>query len=94
MVSPEHILSHHHLDLVLDLGPHISRDVIGQLIGGALEGLDGLLELADHGVSCLLLSLLLVLHVALELLDVYGDEGEQKNQSSKYRIGFYVLPGI
>lgn len=69
-----YVLSHHHLDLVLDLRPDVSRDVIGQLIGGALEAVDHLLELADHGVACLLLPLLPVLHVSVQLLDVCEEE--------------------
>lgn len=69
-----YILSHHHLHLVLDLGPDRGRDAAGQLIGGALEAIDHLLELRDHGVPRLLLPLLPVLHVGVELLDVCRDE--------------------
>lgn len=73
------ILSHHHLDLVLDLGADVGRDVAGQLIGGALEAFHHLLELANHGVACLLLPLFTVLHVVLQLLDVC-DEKKQRKQ--------------
>lgn len=59
---------------MLDLCPDVSCDVIGQLIRGALEAVDHLLELANHGVPCLLLPLLSVLHMGLKLLDVYEDE--------------------
>lgn len=68
---------------MLDLCPDSSCDVIGQLISGALEALDHLLELADHGVSCLLISLLSVLHVSLKLLDVCNVESQMKNISRK-----------
>lgn len=60
-----YILSHHHLDLVLDLSPDASCDVIGQLIGGALEAVNHLLELAKQGVSCLMIFLIFVLNVGL-----------------------------
>lgn len=66
---------------MLDLCPDISCDVTGQLISGALEAVDHLLELANHRVSCLLLSLLFVLHVGLKLLDVYEDKSQQKEIS-------------
>lgn len=64
------ILSNHHLDLVLDLGPDASCDVVGQLIGGALKTVNHLLELANQRVPCLLFSLLSVLQMGLQLLDV------------------------
>lgn len=73
------VLSHHHLDLVLDLRAHVGRDVVGQLIGGALEAVHHLLELADQGVACLLLPLFAVLHVSLELLDVCDRKGTKEN---------------
>lgn len=66
-----HILSHHHLDLVLDLSPHARCDVAGQLIAGALEAVHHLLELLHHGVSSLRLPLLPVPCVSLQLLDVW-----------------------
>lgn len=75
------VLSHHHLDLVLDLRADVGRDVAGQLIGGALEAFHHLLELADHGVARLLLSLLPVLHVILQLLDVC----EKKEKKKKHK---------
>lgn len=64
---------------MLDLSPNISRDVIGQLIGGGLKAVNHLLELANQGVPCLLLSLLPVLHMVLKLLDVYEGEIQQEN---------------
>lgn len=73
-----YVLSHHHLDLVLDLSPDICCDTIGQLIGGALEVVHHLLELFNHGVSCLLLPLLPVPCMSLQLLDVCKDESQQK----------------
>lgn len=78
-----YVLSHHHLDLMLDLSPEVRCDVVGQLIGGGLEVVDHLLELANHGVSRLLFSLLSVLHVTLELLDVCKDERQEKNLPSQ-----------
>lgn len=69
-----YVLSHHHLHLVLDLGPDGGCDAAGQLISGALKAVDHLLELPDHGVPCVLLSLLPVLHVGVELLDVCRDQ--------------------
>lgn len=85
MVNKEqlsYILSHHHLDLMLDFSPDVSCDVVAQLISGALEVVDHLLELANHGVSCILVSLLSVLHMSLKLLDVYKDESQEQNLSS------------
>lgn len=78
--SPEYfcVLCHHHLDLVLHLRADIGRNIVGQLISGALEAVHHLLKLADQGIACLLLSLFPVLHVSLELLDVY-DKNKQKN---------------
>lgn len=76
------VLSHHHLDLVLDLGAHVGGDVVGQLIGGALEAVHHLLELADQGVACLLLPLFAVLHVSLQLLDVC-DQKETKETTQE-----------
>lgn len=86
MVNKEqlsYILSHHHLDLMLDFSPDVSCDVVAQLISGALEVVDHLLELANHGVSCILVSLLSVLHMSLKLLDVYKDESQEQNLSSR-----------
>lgn len=68
---------------MLDLGPDASRDVVGQLVGGALKTVNHLLELADQGVPCLLVSLLSVLQMGLQLLDVCDRE---KKKSSGHRI--------
>ena len=76
--QPGYVLSHHHLDLMLDLGPDVGGDAVGQLIGGALEAVHHLLELADHGVPRLLLPLPSVLDVSLELLDVCECESIQE----------------
>lgn len=86
MVNKEqlsYILSDHHLDLMLDFSPDVSCDVVAQLISGALEVVDHLLELANHGVSCILVSLLSGLHMSLKLLDVYKDESQEQNLSSR-----------
>lgn len=56
---------------MLDLGPDTSCDVISQLISSALKAINGLLELANHRVPHLLLSLFAVLHVGLKLVDVW-----------------------
>lgn len=59
---------------MLDLGPDASCDVVRQLIGGALKAVDHLLELANQGVPRLLFSLLSVLQMGLQLLDVCDRE--------------------
>lgn len=74
-----YVLSHHYLDLVLDLGADVSRDVAGQLVGGRLEAVNHLLELTNHGVAGLQLPLLPALHVSLQLLDVCKDQEQVVN---------------
>lgn len=62
-----HLRPHHHLELVLQLNADVGCDVGGQLVAGALEAVDHLLELAQQGVPGLLV---LLLNVGLQLLDV------------------------
>lgn len=84
LFSPEDfpVLSHHHLDLVLDLRADVGRDVVGQLIVGVLEAFHHLLELANHRIACLLLPLFPVLHVILQLLDVCHKKETKETQES------------
>lgn len=72
---------------MLHLNPDVSCDVTGQLIGGALEGVNHLLQLADYRVPVLLF---LLLHVGLQLLDICNNQSTQKlihHPTYKYRGG-------
>lgn len=60
---------------MLDLGTDAGCDVSGKLVSGILEAVNHLLELTKHRVSCILISLLLVLNVGLQLLDIWGVGG-------------------
>lgn len=64
-------LAHDDVKLMLHLGAHVGRDGGRQLVGGALEGVDQLPELTHQSVPGFLLSGLLVLHVGLQLLNIY-----------------------
>lgn len=67
------LLADHHLQLVLHLHADVSCDASGQLIGGALEAVNHLLQLSQEGVPVLLLPLL---HVGLQLLYVCNHQPE------------------
>lgn len=76
-----HLLPNHHLELVLELNTDVGGDVVGQLVAGALEAVNHLLELAQQGVPGLLV---LLLHVGLQLLDICNVTGNTANSSSPF----------
>lgn len=76
-----HLLPHHHLELVLELNADVGCDVVGQLVAGALEAVNHLLELAQQGVPRLLV---LLLHVGLQLLDICNITVSTTSSSSPF----------
>lgn len=71
-----HLRPNHHLELVLELNADVGCDVAGQLVAGALEAVDHLLELAQQGVPGLVV---LLLHVGLQLLDICNNTTNSSN---------------
>lgn len=80
------LLAHNDMQLVLHFGVHTGSDGGGQLVCAALEGADQLPELAQHGVSGLLLSRLLVLHVSLKLLDICNSQTVPQSAANHHAI--------
>lgn len=78
------LLSHRHVELVLDLRADTCCDSGGQLIRRILERVNHLLQLANHRVLALLLTLLPALHMGLQLLDIY--RGKQTNSVRHSKI--------
>lgn len=64
------LLSHNHVELVLNLSTHTGCYCGGQLVLGSLQCINHLLQLTNYRVSSILLTLLPVLDVCLQLLNV------------------------